>query len=272
MVFCGGCLYGAEPPIKKQKIDGEFGTEQTFAESSINLLPLDVWIWIASNISLNELPAFALTDHYLANASKRQMQERPICRWRNNIIVTNDYARTGSRIYDHLLLFDDDYQNKYILDKIAIVLEVDFADYLSRFQPYLSSEQIKKLIDDGFNIGSHSIDHPEYRFLPYEEQIKQTKESVKMICDNFSLSYKSFSFPFTDFGITKKYFEEINQGDNPIVEFSFGGAGIKKDSFENHLQRIPMDEKSLTARTIIHSEYLYYILKAPFLRNKIHRK
>jgi len=163
-----------------------------------------------------------------------------------------------------------DYANRTILDDAANAIEIDFEAYLSQNKPYLSSEHIESRIKDGFHFGSHSIDHPEYRLISLEEQVYQTKESTSVICDKFDLSYKTFAFPFTDYGVTEGYFDQIKKQE--IVDLSFGAAGIKKDSAFNNFQRIPMETNAYSAKEILGVEYLYYLLKAPFGKNKIQRK
>ncbi|MCK4664324.1 MAG: polysaccharide deacetylase family protein [Bacteroidales bacterium] len=164
------------------------------------------------------------------------------------------------------------YEQKYILEKIATIVQVDFKEYLKQYKPYLSTEQIQKLIDDGFTIGSHSIVHPEYQYLELSEQIRQTKESIDFITNNFNINYKAFAFPFTDYGVKKEFFEVIYNEHNPIIDISFGTAGIKNDVFVRNLQRIPVEEYNSNSKNIIIKEYINYILKLIFYKTKIRRK
>ena len=161
------------------------------------------------------------------------------------------------------------YDNKSILNELADVLEYNFKDYLDKEKPYLTTQQINELINKGFTFGAHSIDHPEYRHITYSNQIKQTKESVEMITARFKLDYKAFAFPFTDFGLSRQFFQEINR--DISLDITAGCAGIKHDSIKNNLQRIPMDEYNLKARNRIKIDYFYYLIKSIFRKNKIIR-
>ncbi|MFT5336879.1 MAG: peptidoglycan/xylan/chitin deacetylase (PgdA/CDA1 family) [Luteibaculaceae bacterium] len=161
------------------------------------------------------------------------------------------------------------YQNKEILMELANLVEYDFNEFLVKESPYLSSNQIKSLIKQGFYFGSHSLDHPEYQYVDLQEQVRQTKESIQNICTDFSIDYKIFSFPFTDYKVSRKFFNQINE--NNIAENTFGCAGQKKDMAPNNFQRIPFEMKHLTGRQILNSELLYYLLKIPFGKNTIHR-
>ena len=161
------------------------------------------------------------------------------------------------------------YHQQEILDKIAEILNFSFEDFLNNYKPYLTKEQIQSLMDQGFSIGAHSVDHPEYQFLSLEEQIVQTKGSVNWLSDTFQPQLNSFAFPFTDYGVKRNFFE--NAWDQKIFDLSFGCAGIKTDSFDWHLHRLPMEGNLENAAKIIKTAYLYYLIKKPLGKNRIIR-
>jgi peptidoglycan/xylan/chitin deacetylase (PgdA/CDA1 family) len=163
------------------------------------------------------------------------------------------------------------YSNRHLLDVLALLIGIDFTDYLKSYRPYLDSSQITSLIQQGFSFGAHSIDHPEYKFLTEDEQLRQTKESIQVIKDNFGIGEKLFSFPFTDQGVTKSFFDKVFTPSEPIADLTFGGAGLKEDSIRRNIQRIPFEGTSLSAKQILGTEYLYYTVKAFFGRNLIKR-
>ena len=147
----------------------------------------------------------------------------------------------------------------------------DFRDYLKDERPYLTSDEIKALIYDGFAFGSHSIDHPEYRLISEEEQIRQTKDSLDELCKRFGLDYRFFSFPFTDEGVTRQFFQRIFDPRDPVADITFGEAGMKKDTFPDHFQRIPFEGTSLPAKQLLAGEYAWWMLKSLAGRNGIKR-
>jgi peptidoglycan/xylan/chitin deacetylase (PgdA/CDA1 family) len=161
------------------------------------------------------------------------------------------------------------YQNRDLLNELANLIFYDFNDFLSKQSPYLTSDQIKSLIKQGFYFGAHSLDHPEYQYIDLQEQIRQTKECIQNICTDFSIDYKIFSFPFTDHNVSKEFFRHIKE--NNIAENTFGCAGQKKDIVSTNFQRIPFEMKSLSGKQILNSELLYYLLKIPFGKNMIYR-
>jgi peptidoglycan/xylan/chitin deacetylase (PgdA/CDA1 family) len=168
------------------------------------------------------------------------------------------------------------YQDEQVLDELAKQNSIDFNVYLKEQQPYLTSEQIKSLITDGFTFGAHSKNHPLYKELSLAQQITQTKESVAVVSSSFGLDYQVFSFPFTDDGVSKYFFDVIAKE----TSLTFGCAGLKEDSAANHIQRIPMEgefeslfkRRSKSGQQIIKEEYLYYLLKSKLGKNKIMRE
>ncbi len=167
-------------------------------------------------------------------------------------------------------LLNINYNNKGMLDELAGIMDFSFKDFLQEKKPYMTSRQIRELMKKGFTFGAHSIDHPEYRYIPLSEQIRQTLDSIEQVTGQFKLNYRVFSFPFTDYEVTGQFFGEVNK-DNTI-DFTAGCAGIKHDSIRNNIHRIPMDEYELGGRTRIKIDYFYYLVKSLFNKNKIIRE
>ncbi len=157
------------------------------------------------------------------------------------------------------------------LDGLMPLLGVDVEVFLREEQPYLTSAQIDALIAKGFHFGAHSIDHPEYRFISLEEQLRQTIGSMDAIQSQFGLDYRAFAFPFTDFGVTDAFFQKVFSGDDAL-DVTFGCAGLKREPIARHFQRIPIEQEGLSAERTIRTEYLYYLMKAPIGRNVTRRK
>lgn len=172
-------------------------------------------------------------------------------------------------------LLDISYAEERILDELAEENNIDFVDYLKNERPYLTIQQIEQLIQQGFTFGAHSKNHPLYHQITFEEQIAQTKESIKVVTTQFNLNYQVFSFPFTDDSVSNQFFTAIKND----VDLTFGSAGLKDDVIKNHLQRIPMENKpnhnlkriSEMGKEIIKTEYFYYFVKKIVGKNKIIR-
>lgn len=161
------------------------------------------------------------------------------------------------------------YQDESLIDQLAELLDYSFDDFLEKQKPYLTRDQINKLIKDGFTFGAHSIDHPLYSLLSLEQQLSQTTRSVQFVQQHFNPQINSFSFPFTDDGIEQVFFTRLHEISNTAL--TFGCAGLKQDSAPNHLQRFPMEATTLSADKLIKAEYAYYLIKSFFDKNKIIR-
>ena len=159
------------------------------------------------------------------------------------------------------------YHDQHQLDNIAFRYNIDLVGYFSNESPYLSDKDIISLKKNGFYIGAHSKDHPLYKKISIEEQVHQTLHSLQIVDQISNNDLKLFSFPFTDDGVTKVFFERIKS----YIHLSFGTAGMKIDSIDMHLQRIPMEVGNYSAAAIIYGEYLYYLLKLIAGRNIIKR-
>jgi peptidoglycan/xylan/chitin deacetylase (PgdA/CDA1 family) len=163
------------------------------------------------------------------------------------------------------------YANKAALDTLAEFLSFDFKAYLKEVKPYLDSLQIKELTQQGFSFGAHSMDHPEYQYLPLNAQIEQTKNSIDFVTAYFKPEHRLFSFPFTDYNVSAQFFETIYAKNAPVADMTFGCAGIKKEDFPYHIHRIPFEGGKASAQEILTKEYLYYFIKSMFKKNRINR-
>lgn len=148
------------------------------------------------------------------------------------------------------------YHQKEILNDIAKIMDIDFNLYLKEKKPFLTTEQISKLIEDGFDIGSHSIDHPLYKYLSLNEQLKQTHESFNFLKDKFPMPYRAFAFPHNDKGV-KDFFKETHY--NGDIEISFGTSGFNKGFCNNNLQRQSMENTNDSAKEIYKDLFKYEV-------------
>ncbi len=146
-----------------------------------------------------------------------------------------------------------DYRNRSVLDNIAWILDVDLNEYLKVKQPYLSSDNVIELIKKGFTIGSHSIDHPYYSDLSLEDQLLQTITSTREIRRKFELDYGAFAFPHNDLGVSREFFDTIQE--SGLIDISFGTGGMLNGVSENHRQRVSLEDPLTTAKEALAWEY-----------------
>jgi len=131
------------------------------------------------------------------------------------------------------------YTEMKLIDIAAQIAEVDFNQYLTESRPYINSDEIRDLIELGFIIGAHSVDHPRFNDISREEQFIQITNSLWDLKRWFSIEVDAFAFPFEDEGITMEIFEQVFRDD--IFKISFGTSGFSKGNFFNNLQRQVME-------------------------------
>lgn len=140
-----------------------------------------------------------------------------------------------------------DYKKRHFLDKLANYLGIDFTEFIKTYQPYLSRQQIKSMIEDGFYFGAHSKDHPKYCEISMNEQIIQTLESLKFMRQEFSLPYSIFAFPYGTRVDSIEFLLKIRSH----VDLTFCTSDFRRDIVPWNLQRINFERSLLPAEKIL---------------------
>lgn len=148
-----------------------------------------------------------------------------------------------------------------VLDEAAKLLGINFKNFLAEQKPYLTTDQILKLARQGFSIGAHSFNHPEFWKISEEEQLSEIRKSMSWLVDKINPEIKAFSFPFTDSGVSLNMMKAMEKEN--ICDITFGTAGIKYDELGNHLQRYPV-EKPGDFILNFKAELVYFILRKQF--------
>ena len=143
-----------------------------------------------------------------------------------------------------------DYHHRCVLDAVARALDVDLDGYLERQRPYLSTEQVRAMAHNGFAIGAHSLDHPLYRRLPLDEQVRQTRESTAFVRERYG----------RDLGaLQRRIFDRVREGG--CVDVSFGtGWGMMDEEIPSHFQRLSMEWGSMPLYAVIKNRYRSRVL------------
>jgi peptidoglycan/xylan/chitin deacetylase (PgdA/CDA1 family) len=145
------------------------------------------------------------------------------------------------------------YAQKSLVHSLAGVLEIDLDQYVRDTQPYLSSDQITRLLDRGFSVGAHSHDHPLYADLSLAEQIAQTIISMELLETRFGVGPKAFAFPHTDRGVRNAFFAAVYA--KPLLDVSFGTAGLVSHFHPRNIERVSMEKTSLPAARILARQF-----------------
>ncbi|MBN2682863.1 MAG: polysaccharide deacetylase family protein [Bacteroidales bacterium] len=160
------------------------------------------------------------------------------------------------------------YLNRNELDKFAKEMNYSFEKYLEERKPFLTSQQIEELIKMGFSIGAHSIDHPRFKEVDKEEQIRQILASTKKIKEKFNLEYSVFAFPFEDNYVSSEVFAAIEGK----VDLTFGTSGLNEDIYNFSMQRFEMEKTQDPAEQIFREKCLKHIIKRYLGKHKLVRE
>jgi peptidoglycan/xylan/chitin deacetylase (PgdA/CDA1 family) len=202
--------------------------------------------------------SFFITTEFLDNAGMAHSNKASLLIERLQRTVTGTQSKTILAILAAQGIMDTDlrsallsvtYCKRDILDDVAHALDYDFSDYLQKVRPYLTTEQVKKLIGTGFTIGAHSLDHPQYSLISHDEQLHQTLASVRFVRERFCLDYGAFTFPNGDDNCLDAFFTEVFA--RGAVDVTFGNVGSMKKIPHRHFSRLTMDNQPGLPRSVI---------------------
>jgi len=149
------------------------------------------------------------------------------------------------------------YEDAALLDEVAGSVGLDIAEYLRTERPYLTRPEVGQLIEMGFHVGAHSVDHPLFQRLPLSEQLRQARESLRAIREAFAPAHALFAFPHSDLGISEEFFRAIDSE----IDLSFGTSGIMRDPIATNLQRINFERSLRPASSILARQHVRKILR-----------
>lgn len=162
----------------------------------------------------------------------------------------------GSDFKSRLLAVD--YAHRHLVSEAAALCGCDLQGFLSSQKPYMSADQARTLMNKGFSLGAHSMDHPLYQSISLEEQLRQTRGSMKFVTETFGAPCASFAFPHKDAGVAPDFFKEMF--DNGGLKVSFGTGGMRRHFFPRNIERFSMEKTDLPAQQILGRQYLRKLL------------
>lgn len=141
-----------------------------------------------------------------------------------------------------------------LLESLLVTAELDPQDYLKEKKPYLTSEQITKMVEAGYYFGGHTRDHLRLKDLTEAEQEQRIVDSSLDISKRFILNYKLASLPHNDVGISKEVLQKVSTQ----VDYLFGGYGLNHQLESNYFQRISNEHSSLRIDRFINSWKVFH--------------
>lgn len=155
------------------------------------------------------------------------------------------------------LLMTVSYTQQILLDRLAGELGFSFSGYQKAHPVYMTTPQIRELLGWGFEIGAHSLDHPQMDRMGPEEVVRQVLSSAMDLQERFRVPVRGFAFPFSSTGIPGPVIQRIIQQGMTL----FGISGIRETGEPHFIQRIDMEKFRMSARDTLGVKYLHYILR-----------
>ncbi|SRX56225.1 polysaccharide deacetylase family protein [Aequorivita sp. CIP111184] len=147
------------------------------------------------------------------------------------------------------------YTERDKINELLSVFKIDIDAYLENVKPYLTKNQIKTMVADGFYFGGHTMSHPPLTALSEFEQKKEIINSIEWLKSNFDIKYSFFAFPFSDKKISKKVINDLFKYDKDLL--LFGNSGLKKDISDRIIQRFSLEKPNKLGSRQIITENLY---------------
>lgn len=110
-----------------------------------------------------------------------------------------DFIRENSpNIY---LTFDEGYENGYTDDILDTLKEKGVQAVFFVTMPYVQSEPelVQRMIDEGHIVGNHSVNHPSFPEISFEECQQEIMELHDYVKENFGYEMSLFRFPMGEF-------------------------------------------------------------------------
>ncbi|WP_212004140.1 polysaccharide deacetylase family protein [Chitinophaga sp. HK235] len=164
------------------------------------------------------------------------------------------------------------YKKRNLTDELGTAMDLSFDTYLRKQQPFMSTAQVQQLVEQGFAIGGHSIDHPYYKELSLEEMLHQTTASVNVLAERFKLPYKVFAFPHSDAGIPAVFFDRLLKGPQPALDLIFGTNNQRTDIYPEILHRFNCERPEISITAAVKGILFYNYWQRRKGKAAIHRQ
>jgi peptidoglycan/xylan/chitin deacetylase (PgdA/CDA1 family) len=115
-----------------------------------------------------------------------------------------------------------------VIDMAAKMLGLDIKEYLSRRQPYLTSQQIVDLHSDGFTIGAHTRAHTKLALLDQTQVEAEIVESARFVRQLTGAERVPFSFPYSATGTDRGLLAAIRER-HPFLGLFYDTMDLRPD-------------------------------------------
>lgn len=115
-----------------------------------------------------------------------------------------------------------------VIDMAAKMLGLDMKDYLETRKPYMTTDQIREMHADGFEIAAHTRSHSKLALLPSDEAEAEIVESARFIQGITGQERVHFSFPYSATGLDRDFLAGVRKR-HPFLGLFFDTRDLRKD-------------------------------------------
>lgn len=116
-----------------------------------------------------------------------------------------------------------------VLDRLCARLGVDVAGYLRSERPYLTTDEVRQLADDGFTLGAHTPMHAHLGSVSGPERIEEEiVGSCRAVAELTGAERVPFAFPYDADGVDRAFLAGLLRR-NPLVGHLFGTGKLRRD-------------------------------------------
>lgn len=150
------------------------------------------------------------------------------------------------------------------LDECAEALGVNWQEVLDVERPFLTAEQAKALMSDGFSLGAHGTDHTKFAHLNETDRRRDLRRSLDFMAEAFGLDDIAFAFPHSHKGVTRQWMTEQLRTD-PRLSIFFSTANFAPND-RVMVNRVCLDRTVGTSKALD----IAGLLARSFLHSAVH--
>lgn len=140
-----------------------------------------------------------------------------------------------------------DAEGEETLDRLCDIAGVDREAYLREHRPYLTSEQVRTLAADGFDIGAHGLRHVALGAFSHDEVRAEIVDSIAGVQTLTGADRIPFAFPYDGDGVDRDLLDRLRREDSRIG-LLFNTGPMQPDR-EFMLNRMIVDGPALVGAT-----------------------
>lgn len=114
------------------------------------------------------------------------------------------------------------------MDAACRDLGVDIEKYLDEQKPYMTTEEIRRMVTDGFTLGAHGVTHIRFDQLSEEALRAEILDSCRFVQEMTGEEQVPLALPFDTKGVDRDFLRRLRK-DNPLIGLMFGTSGLQKD-------------------------------------------